>query len=61
MELIERLRLDVRPIPMIFLGETARVYFVIPAPDDVDAIQERCVSLVDSDDPWSHLFSLLGR
>ena len=60
-ELIERLRLDVRPIPMIFLGETSRVHFVIPAPDDVDTIQERCVSLVDSDDPWSHHFSLLGR
>ena len=60
-ELIERLRLDVRPIPMIFQGEATRVYFVVPAPDDVDAIQERCVSLVDADDPWSRHFSLLGR
>ena len=60
-ELIERLRLDVRPIPMIFQGTAARVYFVIPAPDDADAIQERCASLIDADDPWSRHFSLLGR
>lgn len=60
-ELIQNLRLEVRPIPMIFRRGSVRFFFVIPAPDDVDAIQERVVSLVAGDDPWSRHFEILGR